>query len=93
MSIWSRTALGDAIDTLVTALAEHGYEPRIEDGEVILANCPFHALARDFTQLICGMNLSLCNGVASAAGLSEAGMSPQLRPEEGCCCVRFVAVG
>jgi predicted ArsR family transcriptional regulator len=81
---------GSGVDTLIEALAEHGYEPRIEDGDVILANCPFHALARNFTELVCGMNLSLCEGAASAAALHEAGMAPQLRPEEGRCCVRFV---
>ncbi len=44
-------------------LEDHGFEPRIEDDGVALANCPFHVLAREHTELVCGMNLRLLEGV------------------------------
>ena len=81
----------DAIDALLDTLHEHGYEPRPEDGDVALINCPFHALSQEFTELVCGMNLALCQGLADAVHLEDAGLEPRLLPEEGRCCVRFVA--
>ena len=42
----------------VAALTTHGYEPRIKDAAILLANCPFDALAREHTELVCGMNLA-----------------------------------
>src|SRR5207244_2826007 len=47
----------------ITALRRLGYEPREQDGEVVLANCPFHSLAERHRPLICGMNLELLEGV------------------------------
>src|SRR3954452_17949687 len=35
-------------------LAEHGYEPRVVDGSISLQNCPFHRLAQEHTDLVCG---------------------------------------
>ena len=57
---------------------QHGFEPRAEDGAVTLANCPFHALAREHTELVCGMNLRLLDGVLGGrprAGLDRRGCS------------------
>jgi predicted ArsR family transcriptional regulator len=60
--------IGAAAGTLLTALEDAGYDPRGDDpdGALILANCPFHRLARQFTALVCGMNLQLLRGVATA---------------------------
>jgi len=66
-------------------LAEHGYEPRADAGGLILANCPFHALAQDDTELVCGMNLDLVNGLL--AGLERANLEARLDPAPGRCCV------
>ena len=79
----------DAVEALITGLREHGYEPRREDDGVTLGNCPFHALAQDFTELVCGMNLALCEGLSDAVGLDRAGLRPALEPHAGRCCVRF----
>jgi predicted ArsR family transcriptional regulator len=81
----------DGVGSLVDALTAHGYEPRVSDDQVLLANCPFHALAREHTQLVCGMNLSLCKGLASAVDLHASGLEPQLQPEDGRCCVVFAS--
>ena len=79
-------------EALVAVLTEHGFEPRELDGELVLANCPFHALARQFTDLVCGMNLELLRGVRSAMSLDDATLRPRLEPVPGYCCVRFGAV-
>ena len=50
------------------ALAAHGYEPRAQGGRVVLANCPFHALAREHTALVCGMNLHLITALLDELG-------------------------
>ena len=84
------TGTSDPLEALVATLRDHGYEPRIEDGVVVLANCPFHELSRDYTQLVCGMNLALCRGVSDAVGLKDSGFEARLDPQEGRCCVTFV---
>jgi predicted ArsR family transcriptional regulator len=66
-------------------LADHGYEPREEGEELVLGNCPFHALARDSTELVCGMNLDLIEGLL--AGLEGAKLESRLDPAPGRCCV------
>jgi predicted ArsR family transcriptional regulator len=69
------------------ALEQGGYQPRTELGDILLSNCPFDSLARTYTDLACGMNLDLLEGlVASHAG---AGFTAKLDPEEGRCCVRL----
>jgi predicted ArsR family transcriptional regulator len=75
-------------DVVLQVLEAQGFEPRIEDGDaVVLANCPFHTLARAHTDLVCGMNLSLLGGVLE--GVPAAGLVADLQPEPGRCCVRL----
>lgn len=80
----SRKALTAATCDL---LAELGYEPRIEGEGVSLANCPFHALATDYVELVCSMNRELLTGVL--VGLGHAGLDACLEPAPGMCCVRL----
>ena len=42
----ARARADGAGDAVLRVLEEHGFEPRVEDDAVTLANCPFHALAR-----------------------------------------------
>lgn len=72
-------------------LAEEGYEPRLCEGEIALANCPFHALVGDHTELVCGMNLALLDGFARA--LPGAALTARLEPSDDYCCVRFTRSG
>lgn len=82
------TQLGEQNKTDVFDLLErYGFEPLHEDAAIVLANCPFHALAREHTQTVCGMNLHLLRGVLS--GLGEAGLEACLAPSPGRCCVRL----
>lgn len=76
-------------EALLEVLRNHGFEPRTDDGEVVLANCPFHTLAQQFTDVVCGMNLHLMTGLRSALDLGESKLEPKLQPEPGQCCVRF----
>jgi predicted ArsR family transcriptional regulator len=68
-------------------LRECGYEPRNDASGVTLVNCPFHALAQDYTQLVCGMNLELMTGLVD--GVQTSGLEARLEPAPGQCCVRL----
>jgi predicted ArsR family transcriptional regulator len=74
-------------DVVRTLLEDCGYEPRVDADGVALANCPFHALAQEHTDLICGMNLGLLQGLVD--GVPEAGLTAVLRPAVDACCVRL----
>jgi predicted ArsR family transcriptional regulator len=67
------------------ALAENGYEPQRTDGTVVLRNCPFDALAREHTKLICGMNLAIMT--AATEQLQETRLTARLEPASDRCCV------
>ncbi|MFD4142836.1 helix-turn-helix transcriptional regulator [Streptomyces sp. NPDC058572] len=81
---------GQDSPSLVDVLERYGFEPRRERDVIVLANCPFHALAREHTQTVCGMNLHLLHGVLH--GLGEAGFTACLAPGPGRCCVRLEPV-
>jgi predicted ArsR family transcriptional regulator len=74
-----------ALELAAAVLTEHGYEPRRTDGEVQLANCPFHALAQQQTELACGMNHALICGVADV--LTPHSPHTCLEPQPERCCV------
>ena len=77
---------GDTGD-LIGLLKDHGFEPGFADGDILLRNCPFHALAQEHTELVCGMNLHLLEGVLE--GLGGTGLRARLDPEISRCCVRL----
>jgi predicted ArsR family transcriptional regulator len=85
----SRPSKAKQREALISVLREHGFEPRVVNGEIVLSNCPFHALSQQFTDLVCGMNLHLLEGVRSALDLGDATLQPRLEPEPGQCCVKF----
>jgi predicted ArsR family transcriptional regulator len=74
------------LERTARVLTRHGYEPRTSDDEVCLANCPFDRLATEHTELVCGMNLALIDGVID--GLGVPAVSAELAPQPGFCCVR-----
>jgi predicted ArsR family transcriptional regulator len=85
----ARAAGVDGRDAVVSALEEQGFEPRSVDAGIALANCPFHALASRHTELVCGMNLYLLEGLLE--GVPSARLIARLRPEQGMCCVLLEA--
>jgi predicted ArsR family transcriptional regulator len=82
---------GPQLAAALAVLDDQGYEPRLEDGgEVVLANCPFHALVEEHRPLVCGMNLAFLEGFSG--GVPALGMTARLQPDEHHCCVRLVPV-
>lgn len=82
----------EPLDALSRVLTGQGYEARLADDVVALANCPFDALARRHTALVCGLNRCFVQGIAD--GLGHAGtIRADLEPEPGMCCVRARAAG
>ena len=81
-----RVGGGSALRAVADVLAPQGYEPRVEDGEMVLTNCPFDALARKHTALVCGLNRDYVQGVADGLGCER--VTARLEPAPDTCCVR-----
>lgn len=84
------TELANPGEALDRALSAHGYEPVRRRSVIRLRNCPFHQLAREHRDLVCGMNLSLIDGMVE--GLRLPGCRPVLDPRPGHCCVAIETV-
>ena len=77
---------GAELERTAGVLEQHGYQPRTNDRELCLTNCPFDRLAADHTALVCGLNLALIEGVLD--GLEASVLEARLEPAPGLCCVR-----
>jgi predicted ArsR family transcriptional regulator len=77
------------IDATLAVLEDQGYEPRRDGDEVVLVNCPFHALVDEQRDLVCGMNHDLLSGMTDAVGGDV--LAARLEPSDGACCVRLHA--
>jgi predicted ArsR family transcriptional regulator len=76
-----------AMAVATPVLEETGYEPyRDEGGCVHLRSCPFHELAEQARDLVCGMNERLVEGIVRGLGNDTLGVV--LDPVQGECCVR-----
>ncbi|KUI20188.1 ArsR family transcriptional regulator [Mycobacterium sp. GA-1285] len=81
-----RQAAVDADGDMVAALRDCGYLPQSDaDGSITLRNCPFHSVAKDHLEVVCGLNLQLVEGVID--GSSAPGARAELSPRQGRCCV------
>lgn len=76
----------DDLSRLSETLTDQGYEARVEQDTVLLANCPFDNLAKEHTALVCGLNQDYVQGVAEGLGAED--LQACLEPAEGWCCVR-----
>ncbi|MDA1358410.1 helix-turn-helix domain-containing protein [Glycomyces luteolus] len=81
---------GRAVDgqdpDLLTTLTGCGYEPRTtERDDIELSNCPFHRIAQQETELVCGMNRAFLRGVLAACDAEPDRV--ELAPAPGRCCV------
>jgi predicted ArsR family transcriptional regulator len=80
--------LGRQAGTLEDVVRDHGYVPRSgADGATVLANCPFHRLARRHTDVVCHLNLELLRGAAEATGDPRPVV---LAPAPDRCCVAIL---
>ncbi|NUR48588.1 MAG: helix-turn-helix domain-containing protein [Hamadaea sp.] len=69
-------------------LDDLGFEPELEPGDpdrLILRNCPFHALAAEQTELVCGLNHAYVEGVVSG----DPDLAARLAPRPDACCVEI----
>jgi predicted ArsR family transcriptional regulator len=82
---------GDELAQAAAVLAEYGYEPQPHGDELCLANCPFDRLATKHTELVCGMNLALIDGVLD--GLQLESVHARLHPQPDFCCVALNRTG
>jgi predicted ArsR family transcriptional regulator len=84
-----RPSVSRLLDSVCEVLREHGFEPTRTDGVIRLRNCPFDAIAKLHTELVCGMNLSLAKGLL--AGLEAEDVDVLLDPQPGTCCVALAS--
>ena len=76
---------------MLDVLSRHGYEPEVgRRREIALANCPFHRLAEEERELVCGMNLDFLHGLLEGMASSDQ-LTARLDPSPGFCCVRIAA--
>jgi len=69
-------------------LFERGYEPyRDRQDDVRLRNCPFHELAQQSVEIVCGLNQAFIDGFLK--GLGNESVTAVLDPQPGQCCVRL----
>jgi predicted ArsR family transcriptional regulator len=79
------------MDAVGVVLNDCGYEPCSDRNGFTLMNCPFHALAQQYRDLVCGMNLALMAGFTES--LDAARLEARLEPLPGQCCVRLARSG
>ena len=71
--------------SICDALTDYGYEPRRSGSTITLCNCPFDTLAREHTELVCGMNLAVLAAATDRVG--KSGLVARLDPAPDRCCV------
>lgn len=79
-----RAAASRSTAKIEEVLTDLGFEPRPETGRILLANCPFHALAQTNPALVCGLNEAFLAGVVDGTGEAKRAV---LDPGHGRCCV------
>ncbi|MFF4252748.1 helix-turn-helix transcriptional regulator [Streptomyces sp. NPDC001663] len=73
---------------ITTTLESLGFEPAdAGSGRTVLHNCPFHPVAAQAPDLICGMNHAFLCGYLAASGHDET--TAVLAPQPGLCCVEL----
>jgi predicted ArsR family transcriptional regulator len=76
-------------EAVLAVLAQQGYEPEVaRRHEIALGNCPFHRLAEQERDLVCGMNLDFLGGLIEGLA-TEGPLTARLDPSPGHCCVRI----
>lgn len=82
-----------ALSLAASCLEEFGFEPeRAAPDLVILHNCPFHPLAEQSPELVCGINQHFLGGFLDGLGAGER-TEAVLQPDPATCCVRLCRRG
>ena len=74
----------ESLPALAQVLRSQGFEPQVRGDEVVLSNCPFDALAKKHTALVCGLNQSFVQGVADGLDSRRHGL-PGTRTRQVLC--------
>jgi predicted ArsR family transcriptional regulator len=82
---------GGELERSAGVLAGRGFEPTAVDDGLVLRNCPFDALARAHTALVCGVNHDYVGGVLDGLGCTHT--TARLDPGDDRCCVRVEEAG
>lgn len=82
-----RPGTNRALAATFDVLEKEGFEPSLRSGEIALRNCPFHDLAKDAPDVICGMNQGFITGIVQ--GLGNRDLRVFLDPQPNYCCVRI----
>jgi predicted ArsR family transcriptional regulator len=90
-ALGTRRSPAAAIKAITQVLEANGYEPRRDGSRITLANCPFHSLSREYTDLVCGMNLDLIEGLVQS--VDPRALQPALTPMPDQCCVTLAVIG
>jgi predicted ArsR family transcriptional regulator len=86
----ARGGRGSPLRRVTQLLDAQGYEPTEGPrGVVRMRNCPFHEVAQQHPDLVCGMNLAFMDGIVE--GAAAEGVSATLDPQPGRCCVTLRA--
>jgi predicted ArsR family transcriptional regulator len=75
-----------AAEVVHEVLADTGYRPVPAPDGIALANCPFGTLAASYTDVVCGINLELVEGLLTALHAQDE-LHARLAPATGRCCV------
>lgn len=79
-----------ALSVAEETLSEYGFEPYRDGAETMsLRNCPFHTLAKQAPELVCGLNREFIDGLLR--GLGNRSVEAALSPTPGECCVKLRA--
>ncbi len=79
-----------ALGIVATTLDQQGFEPARTDSACLrLRNCPFHPLATQAPELVCGLNYAYLAGLVH--GLEAETIQAELAPVPGECCVEISA--
>jgi predicted ArsR family transcriptional regulator len=76
----------DELTRVAEALAPLGYEPRVDEPEVHLANCPFDRLAADHPEVVCRMNRTFVDAVVDRLDCGDLETGSSSAGDH--CCVR-----
>lgn len=64
----ARMSADQAADHVVRLLAEHGFEPERQNGDILMRRCPFHDLAEQHGDVVCSVHLGLVRGALAEIG-------------------------
>ena len=84
-AVGGRDGRGRIRQALLDLLEERGFQPFVTAEEIRLRNCPFHALAEDYRETVCAMNLALLRGVVEGCGGRD--LRAEATPAPPGCCV------